>query len=551
MQTDTARMTFRRALLLLAVLTSACFRTPSDPPRPDVQAFPSALLVNDLGGASFAAARAPRDLTLDLVFAEPLVPDAEKRVLLLRGVVGPALAAQLTSTHPGAVQRARTVSLRSERRARALRLQPTDSLAAGARYTLIWQSEPVQLFALQVAVGPSFGARLVEMAPAAGQPGVPAQLTRALLRFDGAVQGELPEHIALQTARGEDVATDVTVEPCAERGLPAGDCAWLRSSAQLLPGVNYQLALSSGLSTVTGAPIAGAVVSFEVARDGASAPPGFLATPCAPDELVSAELCVRTDDGALYVRGTVSSQAFVELALGTEDARYSSATLSYASTFALQLPHRGQARALLRATDLAGRASERTLSFARAGDLAQVAIDEVRADPLGKEPAQEYVELLNFGTTPVSLMGFTLTKDVRERGRALVSALTLLPGERALAVAPDFDAHDATDGLLPAGTRLVRLEAALSLANGGDAVFLRDAEGRRVSAAHALAPLVSGQCSARLADDMRGGDEGLFELDPAGGCTPGSASFLYEQDAGAEPAGQGRSAAGTASTAEP
>jgi hypothetical protein len=121
-------------------------------------------------------------------------------------------------------------------------------------------------------------------------------------------------------------------------------------------------------------------------------------------------------------------------------------------------------------------------------------------------------------------MGFTLSTDPGERGRVLTGAVVLAPHERALVVAPTFDPHDLADGALPAGLRLITLDGPLSLSNGTATLYLRDAEGRRISTATALAPLFEGQCSARLPSQASHA-AASFALDPAGGCTPGSATF--------------------------
>jgi hypothetical protein len=179
----------------------------------------------------------------------------------------------------------------------------------------------------------------------------------------------------------------------------------------------------------------------------------------------------------------------------------------------------------LRLEGLSGQVAEHGLSLETAYALAPLALDEVRPDPLGPEPAQEYVELFNFGTEPVNIMGFSLTDDSFDPGRALTAALAVEPGERVLVVGPAFDAREPSDGELPAGVRLVRLEAALSLRNEGEALFLRDELGRRVAELPRIAPQGAGQCIGRLLDA-----EGRAEFvpDPRGRCTPGGPTLEPE-----------------------
>ena len=56
--------------------------------------------------------------------------------------------------------------------------------------------------------------------------------------------------------------------------------------------------------------------------------------------------------------------------------------------------------------------------------LAPVVLTEVRADPDGPEPDQEYVENLNASDTPIDLTGFQISDDA---SRAVVDAIIATP----------------------------------------------------------------------------------------------------------------------------
>ena len=60
------------------------------------------------------------------------------------------------------------------------------------------------------------------------------------------------------------------------------------------------------------------------------------------------------------------------------------------------------------------------------------------------------------------------------------------------------------------------------LRNSGEALYLRDAAGHRLSAAPAKPAPQPGVCVLRRDDaDPRSGEPSAFERDPAGSCTPG------------------------------
>jgi hypothetical protein len=157
-------------------------------------------------------------------------------------------------------------------------------------------------------------------------------------------------------------------------------------------------------------------------------------------------------------------------------------------------------------------------------NLPKLSITEIRTDPLGPEPAQEFVEVMNYGTEQIVLAGFTLSDTVSEPGHPLTTPIALYPGARALLVADTFDADAPLDAPVPAGALLVRVGKSLGtsgLSNAGEPLFLRDPLGRRVSAAPAAKAPRAGACLQRISTDMRSGETGAFGYDGDRDCTPG------------------------------
>jgi hypothetical protein len=164
--------------------------------------------------------------------------------------------------------------------------------------------------------------------------------------------------------------------------------------------------------------------------------------------------------------------------------------------------------------------------LATASALAPVFLTEVRADPDGPEPDQEYVEIHNASDSPIDVTGFQISDDASRAGD-LVRGPAVLPARGyALLVGTAFDPVHPDDDRVPPGIPLFRLDASIGsggLSNEGEPLFLRDASGRRLSAAPAMTAPGSGICITRIADDPRTGASSAFEPHPEGRCGPGVA----------------------------
>lgn len=518
-----------RRHLSLAVLAlhvgglAGCFRELDAPPRASARLPALTLDVRDQSDALWDISNTPRVPVFFLHTADSEVLDVTRRLFLLRGAPSADVLEDLRSS----TRRASTELLRVgldtdacpvvEDGACAL---PRTPLEAGTRYTLVWAAVAgVVQFPITVSTSPAAGAQLVESLPGELSGQVPINLARAIVRFDGYLAPDSAE-LTLFDQLGARVPAESRFLPCTELGLPAGDCAELRPSAPLAKATRHTLRFADALFDLTGARLAERELSFVTASDSDARAPALRARDCTKDERLVAWLCVRADEDRVSVRARSDESGLLTLGAGMQVA----AAIGATTDFALDLPLSAETTLALTLSDLAGNDSHAQVTLAPAPDLARVAIDEVRVDPLGPEPAQEYVELLNFGASDVSMMGFTLTHDPFAQGQAISGDVTLAAGERILVVAPDFDPRDTHDGALPAGVRLARLSRPLSLRNEGSALYLRDAQGRRLSAAPAVAPSKPGQCVHRVARDPRSADPFSFALDAQGGCTPGVAS---------------------------
>lgn len=137
-------------------------------------------------------------------------------------------------------------------------------------------------------------------------------------------------------------------------------------------------------------------------------------------------------------------------------------------------------RATLDAWDMSGKRA-RQLQF-QVPELvpSRLQLVEVLANPLGPEPRQEFVEILNSSADDVALEGWVLY--VGEEQRALpLPPFRLRAGGRAVLVSRRYEEAGGPDPALAPLAAVVRLERSLSLTNSGEPIRLVGPQGEASS----------------------------------------------------------------------
>jgi hypothetical protein len=345
----------------------------------------------------------------------------------------------------------------------------------------------------------------------------------AALRFDGDVE-DVERALLLHDAANTMVDGSATRVPCAEIGWPSGTCVTFRPAGPLAPASTYAIVTRPDTRDATGAPIPASTMSFVTGDGSVPAPLRAIAATCASDELGLDTACARVDDESIRLRLALSGPARVTWNAGSRSGSTVAPRGDVAITLEDLAPSTPMTLAII-ATDYGGAETPFTILASTLAPLPTISITEVRSDPAGAEPRQEYVELHNYGTVSIDLGGLFLS-DSDSDGDALPS-IEIAPGARVLLVTDDFDPdEDASgrDAIVPAATMLLRIDHTLcagGLSNAGEPVFLRDALHRRISAAPATPAPMEGVCIVRTSSSMRSGEAGTFEYDPLGTCTPG------------------------------
>lgn len=172
------------------------------------------------------------------------------------------------------------------------------------------------------------------------------------------------------------------------------------------------------------------------------------------------------------------------------------------------------------AVDDRGEILRSMFTIATLASMPHLVLNEVYANPLGPEPHQEWVEILNDGTLPAELGGHVLI-DVG--GETVLPQISLPPGGFALIVNQTFVEQDGVDPAPEPGALIVRVTKLGhgGLSNDGEPLSLRDPDGVVISRSPVGPKTKAGKSFARITPAAPDAAEGSFTL---GKPSPGRAN---------------------------
>lgn len=294
-----------------------------------------------------------------------------------------------------------------------------------------------------------------------------------------------------------------------------GDGAGVGSCVRLLPdmvdGTEVQPPTNIGDVALEPAPFRGGVELAELVPLACDAPN----YPLAPG-------CLRLDNGTATVQGPAGTTLWVlSSAFG-----WHSAVVEGGGKFVVPLGQSNEGAHLdAWVFDLAGRSRAASVEIAPIEPVPHVIINEVMANPLGTEPAEEWVELVNAGAASATMVGWKLRDQA---GEVELPPLRMEPGAFVLLVREDFAGGQAGDVAPVAGTTLVRLPSLgkNGLTNSGEALSLVDQGGAVVSRYPARASGLEGVSLARRTPDELDELAQGFGPHASPGASPGAANVV-------------------------
>jgi hypothetical protein len=238
---------------------------------------------------------------------------------------------------------------------------------------------------------------------------------------------------------------------------------------------------------------------------------------CEPGEIPFGPGCALVADDRLTVRAPAApalwaiAGAGIDRVLVTEEGE----------SFVLKgFPPASTATLDVIAADDRGEIQRSMCTFATLASMPHLLLNEVYANPLGPEPAQEWVEILNDGAMPAELGGHALI-DVG--GETLLPPGALPPGGFALIVNQTFIEDDGVDPAPEPGSLVVRVPKLGhgGLSNGGEPLSLRDPSSVVISRSPVGPKTKAGMSLSRISPAAPDTQKGSFILGPP---TPGRAN---------------------------
>ncbi len=450
----------RAGLVALVLLAFACGRDPVPPRGTGV-----ARATDASGSLPFEVLPAARaDGRVERV-ARFLVPTthataSDEDLVLVRGEIGPAQLRQLATGTASRALRDRMVPATVWPSDGVVALQPTAPLEAEQTYSLASGSS--RSAAAVVVVDAADAAPLAALVwPVRGRSGSSALGVwcgaRPLSPF---VQAAALEPLGIGGAFRRGAVTD-------DLGLR---CVRYRAGGAVI--APDALVAPPALS------IAGLVLLLDpspLVNDGAGAR-GDPAS-CDPDERAFGPGCARVEDDRLAVHAPDEPLLW---AIAGEGIDVVIATDAGARFVVAPFEPERAIRLAVGTVDVVGLVTSGPFEATTGAPRPHFVLNEALADPLGAEPRQEWVEIVNDGRARGTLSGHSIADS---GGAEALPDVTLEAGEVALIVGEEFVADDGVDVPPAVGTRLVRLPrlAAGGLKNGGEEVRLLGPDGRAVS----------------------------------------------------------------------
>lgn len=244
---------------------------------------------------------------------------------------------------------------------------------------------------------------------------------------------------------------------------------------------------------------------------------------CEPAEVPFGAGCAIVEDDRLVVRAPASPLYWV-VAIDGAEVLFSAAEAPDARFVVRGLTPDTEVPLLVRTLDAGGAERIDLVHVSTKAAAPHIVLSEVYANPIGAEPAQEWIELYNDGVEAVPLVG-ALLKDAG--GEAVLPEIVLPAGAFVVLGTQALELDDGFDVPIPASCLLAKFESLgkNGLSNSGEPLTLVGPTGDVWSRFRPLAASKPGESAIRTAPDAFDDDPDAFATTPhVTPCAPNEAS---------------------------
>jgi hypothetical protein len=268
------------------------------------------------------------------------------------------------------------------------------------------------------------------------------------------------------------------------------------------------------------------------AKETDSEPPVILPAACVDGQILKGGVCLlqRAMTSLVFFNTSESASVEINWPEGTKGIILSKSPATAHEVLVTGLKEGEKYQLQVALTDGANNKTE-TLIFVEGSSGYTVSITEIMADPNGAEPAQEFVEIANYGTADIDISGWMIDDNGDANGDLIPQGSILKAHEVALLVSESYNPLDTLDPSPVDGTHIIRLTSAIGTSglknSEAESVELYDAAGELVSFYNGSAGKPEpGNSVVKTIAELPDNAEESWVLQTAGTADPGIAYFI-------------------------
>jgi hypothetical protein len=229
-------------------------------------------------------------------------------------------------------------------------------------------------------------------------------------------------------------------------------------------------------------------LSFKTSKSADYSPPEISPITCSPCEEKVENLCIDILDKKVNIRWKTDELSISGVMILEKDKivkEIKNNNLNFEHVFLIEASLKKEYKFRVYSMDIACNVREQgPFSFKLEEDSRPVIISEILFNPRGAEPAQEFIEIQNIGSKPLSLDGWMIDDNGDKNGDIIETTELIFEGGYGVIIGEKYNLNSPVDSGIFESAVILRVKGSLGssgLRNDGETVELYDPFGRAVS----------------------------------------------------------------------